>query len=172
MPMLRKPDARTRRGGPPRVESGGTSSVPNRNPTRRNGFLMPENLFIVGFLKVLGGWPLPKSGLGTRRSSGPRLSLIPAHPRGLPHCAVVDASALCGFPPAGGTLSPGSSLAVRCALSAGLPVWCAGPWPCVPSPWSPLRLAGVPGFACLPASLCSRAVQGRFRAKSLAKPIV
>lgn len=64
---------------------------------------------------------------------------------------VAGASALCVFPPAGGSLGPGSSLAIRCALSAGLPVWCAGPRPSVPVSWSSLRLAGVPGFVYLPA---------------------
>lgn len=67
------------------------------------------------------------------------------------HAVVVGASALCVFPPAGGILGPGSSLAIRCALSAGLPVWCAGPRPSVSASWSPMRLAGVPGFVCLPA---------------------
>ncbi len=63
---------------------------------------------------------------------------------------VAEASALCVFPPAGGCLGPGSSLAVRCALSSGLPVWCAGPRPSVPASWLPLRLAGLPGWVCLP----------------------
>jgi hypothetical protein len=62
---------------------------------------------------------------------------------------VAGASALCVFPPAGGSL--GSSLAVREALRRGLPVWCAGPRPSAPTSWSSLRLAGIPGFVCLPA---------------------
>jgi hypothetical protein len=67
-------------------------------------------------------------------------------------CAVVaEASALCVFPPAGGSLGPGSALAIRCALSAGISVWCAGRRPSVLAPWSPLRLGGVPGFVCLPS---------------------
>ena len=64
---------------------------------------------------------------------------------------VSGASALCVFPPAGGSLGPGSSLAVREALRRDLPVWCAGPQPSIPAPWLHLRLAGVPGFVCFPA---------------------
>lgn len=79
--------------------------------------------------------------------SGPPRVRLAARTRAV----VAGASALCVFPPAGGVLGPGSSLAVRCALSAGLPVWCAGPQPSVPGCWSSLRLAGVPGFVCLPA---------------------
>ncbi|MGI8911236.1 MAG: hypothetical protein ACR2JR_11890 [Rubrobacteraceae bacterium] len=67
-------------------------------------------------------------------------------------CAVVaGASALVVFPPAGGGLGPGSLLAVSEALRRGLPVWCAGSRPAVPASWSPLSLAGLPGFVCLPA---------------------
>lgn len=67
------------------------------------------------------------------------------------HSMVAGSSALCVFPLAGGSLGPGSTLAVREAFRRGLPVWYAGPRPSVPAPWSHLRLAGVPGFACLPA---------------------
>ena len=65
---------------------------------------------------------------------------------------VTGASALCVFPPAGSVpLGPGSSLAVRCAFTAGLPVWCAGlSRPSVPAFWAPLRLTGLPGWVCLP----------------------
>jgi len=52
------------------------------------------------------------------------------------------------FPPEGGppALGPGSSLAVRLALGAGIPVWIAGkPRPKGPG-WSPVELGGVPGF--------------------------
>jgi hypothetical protein len=42
---------------------------------------------------------------------------------------VSGASALCVFPPVGGSLGPGSCLAVREALRRDLPVWCAGPRP-------------------------------------------
>jgi hypothetical protein len=62
---------------------------------------------------------------------------------------------------AGGVLGPGSSLALRCALSAGLPVWCAGPRPSVPASCSSLRLAGVPGFICLRSSIWERLTTGR-----------
>jgi hypothetical protein len=79
--------------------------------------------------------------------SGPPRARLAARTR----VVVAEASALCVFPPAGGSLGPGSSLALRCALSTGLPVWCAGPRPSVSAFWSPLRLAGVPGFVCLPA---------------------
>ena len=79
--------------------------------------------------------------------SGPPRARLAARTRAV----VAGASALCVFPPAGGSLGPGSSLAIRCALSAGLPVWCAGPRPSVPVSWSSLRLAGVPGFVYLPA---------------------
>jgi hypothetical protein len=78
---------------------------------------------------------------------GPPLARLAARTR----VVVAEASALCVFPPAGGSLGPGSSLALRCAISARLPVWYAGPRPSVPAPWSPLCLAGVPGFVCLPA---------------------
>ena len=64
---------------------------------------------------------------------------------------VAGASALAVFPPADSSLGPGSSLAVREALRRDLPVWCAGPRASVSTSWSPLRLAGVPGFVCLPA---------------------
>ena len=84
-----------------------------------------------------------------------RASAFPGPPRARlaarTRAVVAGASALVVFPPAGGSLGPGSSLAVRCALFSGLPVWCAGPLPSVPAPWSPLRLAGVPGFAWLPS---------------------
>lgn len=84
-----------------------------------------------------------------------RASSFPGPPRARlaarTRVVVAGASALCVFPPAGGSLVPGSSLAVRCALYAGLPVWCAGRRPSVSVPWLPLRLAGVPGFVCLPA---------------------
>lgn len=60
---------------------------------------------------------------------------------------VLGASCLLVFPPEGGApaLGPGSSLALRLALEARLPVWVAGE----PRPqglgWAPLALAGVPG---------------------------
>ena len=89
------------------------------------------------------------SAVAVRASSfsGPPGARLAARTRAV----VAEASALCVFPPAGGSLGPGSSLALRCALSAGLPVWCAGSPPSVPAPWSPLRLADVPGFVCLRA---------------------
>jgi hypothetical protein len=84
-----------------------------------------------------------------------RASSFPGPPRARlaarTRAVVAGASALVVFPPADGSLGLGSSLAVRCALSAGLPVWCAGPRPAVLASWSPLRLAVVPGFVCLPA---------------------
>ena len=84
-----------------------------------------------------------------------RASSFPGPPRARlaarTRAVVAGASALCVFPPAGGSLGPGSSLALRYALSTGLAVWCAGPRPSVPASWSPLRLAGVPGFVYLPA---------------------
>jgi hypothetical protein len=84
-----------------------------------------------------------------------RASSFPGPPRARlaarTRAVVAGASALVVFPLAGGVLGPGSSLAVRCALSAALPVWCAGPRPSVPASWSSLRLAGIPGFVCLPA---------------------
>lgn len=64
---------------------------------------------------------------------------------------VAGASSLVVFPPAGGILGPGTSLAVCEALQRGLPVWSAGPQPSVPADWASLRLAGVPGFVCLAA---------------------
>lgn len=89
------------------------------------------------------------SAMVVRASSfpGPPRARVAARTRAV----VAGASTLCVFPPAGGSLGPGSPLALRCAFSAGLPVWCAGPLLPVPAPWSPLRLAGVPGFVCLPA---------------------
>ncbi len=84
-----------------------------------------------------------------------RASSFPGSPRARlaarTRAVVSGASALCVFPPAGGVLGPGSTLAVRYALSASFPVWCAGPRPSVSATWTPLRLAGVPGFVCLPA---------------------
>jgi hypothetical protein len=84
-----------------------------------------------------------------------RSSSFPGPPRARfaarTRAVVAGASALCVFPPAGGSLGPGSSLAVREALRRGLPVWCAGPRPSAPTSWSSLRLAGVPGFVYLPA---------------------
>lgn len=81
--------------------------------------------------------------------SGPPRARLAARTRAV----VADASALCVFPPAGGALGPGSSLAVRETLRRGLPVWCADPRPSVSASasWSPLCLAGVSGFVCLPA---------------------
>lgn len=64
---------------------------------------------------------------------------------------VAGADVLVVLPPAGGTLGPGSSLAVREALRRGLSVWCAGPRPSVPAYWQPQSLAGAPGSVCLPA---------------------
>jgi hypothetical protein len=84
-----------------------------------------------------------------------RASPFPGPPRvrlaARTRAVVAEASALCVFPPADGSLGPGSLLALRCAFSTGLPVWCAGPRPSLPVPWSPLRLAGVTGFVWLPA---------------------
>jgi hypothetical protein len=84
-----------------------------------------------------------------------RASSFPGPPRARlaarTRAVVSGASALCVFPPAGGFLGPGSSLAIREAFARNLPVWCAGPRPAVPALWSPLRLAGVPGFVCFPA---------------------
>ena len=84
-----------------------------------------------------------------------RASAFPGPPRARlaarTRAVVSVADALCVFPPAGGVLGPGSSLAVREALRRGLPVWCAGPRPSVSASWSPLRVAGVTGFVCLPA---------------------
>lgn len=79
--------------------------------------------------------------------SGPPRARLAARTR----MVVAGASALCVFPPSSGTLGPGSSLAVREALRRDLPVWCAGLPPSVLASWAPLRLAGVPGFVCLPA---------------------
>lgn len=79
--------------------------------------------------------------------SGPLRARLAARTRAV----VAGASALCVFPPAGGALGPGSALAVREALRNGLPVWCAGPRHSIGVFWSPLRLAGVPGFVCLPS---------------------
>ncbi len=62
------------------------------------------------------------------------------------------ASCLLVFPPEGGApaLGPGSSLALRLALEARLPVWVAGePRPQGPG-WVPLSLAGVPGWVLHP----------------------
>ena len=58
------------------------------------------------------------------------------------------ADVLLVFPPAGGApaLGPGSSLAVRTALLAGLPVWVAGEPRPSGSFWRPLPLAGVHGW--------------------------
>lgn len=78
---------------------------------------------------------------------GPSRTRLAARTRAV----VAGASALCVFPPAGGVLGPGSSLAIRCAISSSLPVWCAGPRPSASPAWSPLRLAGLPGFVCFPA---------------------
>lgn len=79
--------------------------------------------------------------------SGPPRARLAARTR----VVVSGASALCVFPPAGGFLGPGSTLAIRCALSCDLPVWCAGSRPSISAPWSPLRLADVLGFVCLPS---------------------
>lgn len=58
------------------------------------------------------------------------------------------ASALLVFPPAGGApaLGPGSSLALRLALSGGLAVWVAGGVRPAGSGWQKVALAGVPGW--------------------------
>ena len=89
------------------------------------------------------------SAMVVRASSfpGPPRARFAARTRAM----VAGASVLCVFPPAGGSLGPGSSLAVREALRRGLPVWCAGPRPAAHTSWSSLRLAGMPGFVCLPA---------------------
>ena len=78
--------------------------------------------------------------------SGPPRARLAARTRAV----VAGASALCVFPPASGVLGPGSSLAVREAFRRGLPVWCVGPRPSVSASWSPLRLAGLPGWAWWP----------------------
>ncbi|MFN3347007.1 MAG: hypothetical protein ACK42E_04260, partial [Candidatus Bipolaricaulaceae bacterium] len=67
---------------------------------------------------------------------------------GHPALGLPPASALLVFPPVGGApaLGPGSSLALRLAVGAGLPVWVAGePRPSGPG-WASLPLAGVPGW--------------------------
>ncbi len=81
--------------------------------------------------------------------SGPLRARLAARTR----TVVAGASALCVFPPAGGSLGPGSSLAAREALWRNLPVWCAGSRPSVSAFRSPLRLAGVFGFVCFPVPL-------------------
>ncbi len=77
-------------------------------------------------------------------------AVVLGHPSlGLPPA---PASALLVFPPVGGApaLGPGSSLALRLAVGAGLPVWVAGdPRPAGPG-WAPLSLAGVPGWVLYP----------------------
>jgi hypothetical protein len=72
---------------------------------------------------------------------GPPAAALAARTRAV----VAGAGALVLFPPATGQLGPGSALALRCALDAGLPVWCAGFAP-TSSDWQPLALAGVAGF--------------------------
>ncbi len=67
---------------------------------------------------------------------------------------VSGASALVVFPPVSGVLGPGSALALSTALELGLPVWVAGSARPAGSGWSPLALAGVPGFECVPAQPC------------------
>ncbi|BDG30282.1 hypothetical protein TthSNM76_24920 (plasmid) [Thermus thermophilus] len=90
------------------------------------------------------------------RFSGPPAARLHRRTRavvlGHPALGLPPASALLVFPPAGGApaLGPGSSLALRLALEARLPVWVAGePRPQGPG-WVPLALAGVPGWALLP----------------------
>ncbi|WP_460388829.1 hypothetical protein [Thermus thalpophilus] len=69
---------------------------------------------------------------------------------GHPGLGLPPASALVVFPPVGGALGPGSSLALRLAMGAGLPVWVAGdPRPSGPG-WAPLSLSGVPGWVLYP----------------------
>jgi len=68
---------------------------------------------------------------------------------GHPALGLPPASCLLVFPPEGGApaLGPGSSLALRLALEAGLPVWVAGEPRPSGAGWVPLALAGVPGWA-------------------------
>jgi hypothetical protein len=76
--------------------------------------------------------------------SGPMRVALAARTR----VVVSGAQALAVFPPVGGLLGPGSSLAVRVAVAALLPVWVAGV--VVPSGfgvvWVACVVAGVPGF--------------------------
>lgn len=86
------------------------------------------------------------------RFSGPPAARLHQRTRavvlGHPALGLPPASALLVFPPVGGApaLGPGSSLALRLAVGAGLPVWVAGePRPSGPG-WASLPLAGVPGW--------------------------
>lgn len=90
------------------------------------------------------------------RFSGPPAARLHQRTRavvlGHPGLGLPPASALLVFPPVGGApaLGPGSSLALRLALEARLPVWVAGePRPQGPG-WVPLSLAGVPGWVLHP----------------------
>jgi hypothetical protein len=80
--------------------------------------------------------------------SGPMRVALAARTR----VVVSGAQALAVFPPLSGVLGPGSSLAVRVAVAALLPVWVAGV--VVPSGfgvvWVPCVVAGVPGFLHAP----------------------
>lgn len=66
---------------------------------------------------------------------------------------VQHAAAVAVFPPAGGAglLGPGSLLALRLALSRGVPVFVAGPVAPVGPGWAAATVAGVAGWLWLPA---------------------
>ena len=66
-------------------------------------------------------------------------------------CVITAAAAVAVFPPAGGALGPGSALALRLALSRGVPVFVAGPLAPARSGWAAATVAGVAGWLHLPA---------------------
>jgi hypothetical protein len=63
---------------------------------------------------------------------------------------VSGASALVVFPPASGVLGPGSTLAIKTAVAAFMPVWVGGSVCPGVSGWVRSSLAGVPGWYFAP----------------------
>lgn len=93
----------------------------------------------------------PSAAVFVARELFPSLP-VPAALASRTRVVVSGASALLVFPPAGGVLGRGSALAVRSAVAAGLPVWCAGAVCPVGSGWVRFSLCGVAGWACFSAT--------------------
>ncbi len=98
---------------------------------------------VSGVVSVAAGSALPASG-------SVRLVAASRQPAALGQrtsCVVAAACAVAVFPPASGEFGPGSLLALRLALRAGLPVFAAGrAAPPLGSGWVAATVAGVSGW--------------------------
>ena len=91
---------------------------------------------------ALGGWPARPVASRVVVAADQSPAALATRTR----CVVSAAAAVAVFPPAGGVLGPGSALALRLALSRGVPVFVAGPVAPARSGWAAATVAGVSGW--------------------------